>query len=79
MPRRVRDRRPHLFRRVARFVRAFFSSGPLSDVWEDGLDGGVGTREPRRPIRPSLSGAVALEAPPAERRDVRAIGEDDGR
>ena len=79
MPRRVGDRRPHLFRRVARFVRALFSSGPASDAWEDGLDGGVGMREPRKPIRPSLSGAVALDAPPAERRDVRAVGEDSDR
>jgi hypothetical protein len=36
----------------------------------------VGTREPRRPLRPTLSGAVALEPPPDDRRDVRAIGAD---
>ncbi len=60
-------------------MRALFSSGPARDVWEDGLDGGVDVREPRRPLRPTLSGAVALEAPPSERRDVRAVGEDPDR
>jgi hypothetical protein len=26
-------------------------------------DGGVGVREPRRPLKPSLSGAIAVEPP----------------
>jgi hypothetical protein len=62
--------------RIARFVRALFSSGPPRDEWDDLRGGGLGVREPRRPLRPSMSGAVALEAPPAERTDVRAIGGD---
>jgi hypothetical protein len=67
-------RRPNLFRRAARFVRQLFSSGPPEPEIDD--EGGLGVREPRRPVRPSSSGAVALELPPEEKRDVRAIGED---
>ena len=82
MPRRVMDRgsRPGLFRRVARFLRSLFSSGP-SDAWDGEGEGagGLGVREPRRPLHPALSGAVALEAPPDEVRDVWAVGENDGR
>jgi hypothetical protein len=70
-------RRRGLAKRFAGFVRALFSSGPRADD-SDEAEGGLGVREPRRPLRPSLSGAVALEAPPDERRDVRAVGEDDG-
>ena len=62
--------------RFTRFVRALFSSGGAQDLPPDELEGGVGVREPRRPVRPSSAGAVALEPPPTERRDVRAIGED---
>jgi hypothetical protein len=36
----------------------------------------VGVREPRRPLRPTTSGGVALEIPPEEKTDVRAIGEE---
>jgi hypothetical protein len=36
----------------------------------------VGVREPRRPLRPTTSGSVALEIPPEEKTDVRAIGEE---
>jgi hypothetical protein len=68
-------RRPNVFTRIARRVRQLFSSGPPpADV--DELEGGVGVREPRRPHRPSQSGAVALGPPPTEKRDVRAIGEE---
>ena len=81
MPRRVTDRgsRPGLFKRVSRFVKSLFSSGP-GDEWDGESEaGGLGVREPRRPLHPSLSGAVALEAPPDEVRDVWAVGENDGR
>ena len=70
-------RRPNVFVRVARFVRQVFSSGPSrDDPGAEPDEGGVGMREPRRPLRPTQSGAVALEIPPEEKRDVRAIGED---
>jgi hypothetical protein len=79
-----RERRPHrratVRDRIARFVKAIFSSrssrwGPDDPRWDE-PSGGIGTREPRRPLRPNLSGTVALEAPPDERRDVRAVGGD---
>jgi hypothetical protein len=65
------DRRRSVRDRVARFVKAIFSgrsSGwdPDDPRWDDPA-GGIGVREPRRPIRPTLSGAVALEEPPTER------------
>jgi len=47
---------------VARFVRALFGGGSSRDGWSE-LDGGVGVREPRRPLVPSLSGAAALDLP----------------
>ena len=73
----VGEGRPSVFTRIARRVRQLFSSGPPSQGLEDDeFEGGVGVREPRRPRRPSQSGAVALEVPPEEKRDVRAIGED---
>jgi hypothetical protein len=73
MPRRARPSWRHRF---ARFVRALFSSGGAPELPPDELEGGVGVREPRRPLRPTLGGGVALEIPPEEKRDVRAIGED---
>jgi len=79
IPRRVADRRsrPRLFKRVARFVRSLFSTRPADEWGEDGESaGGLGVREPRRPLHPALSGAVALEAPADEARDVWAVGED---
>jgi hypothetical protein len=56
-------------------VRALFSSRTSGDDPPD-AEGGLGVREPRRPLAPTLSGAVTLEPPPTETRDVRAIGED---
>jgi hypothetical protein len=73
---RRQKRRESILARVARFVRSVFSSPPPDADDPRGLTGGVGMREPRRPIRPTSSGAVALEAPPEERRDVRAVGDD---
>jgi hypothetical protein len=64
-----------LVRRAARFVKQLFSSGP-DDPRLDPPVGGVGVRELRRPVRPSSSGAVALEPPPGETRDVWAVGEE---
>jgi hypothetical protein len=69
-------RREGFFRRAKSFVRALFSSGP-DEPWLDPPAGGLGVREPRRPLRPTLSGTAVLEAPPEERRDVRAVGDDD--
>jgi hypothetical protein len=74
-PRRER-RRARFFRRAKRFVRALFSSGS-EEPWLDPPAGGVGVREPRRPLRPMLSGTAVLEAPPEERRDVWAVGDED--
>ena len=68
-----------MVRRFARFLRSLFSSTPPDADDPRGLTGGVGVREPRRPLRPSSSGAVALEAPPDETRDVWAVGDDDER
>jgi hypothetical protein len=79
MPRRVTShRRPTVRERLARFVRALFSSDRPSqeNEWPDQPPGGIGVREPRRPLRPTTSGGVALEIPPEEKTDVRAIGEE---
>jgi hypothetical protein len=65
--------------RVIQRIREFFSSLPpfRSNLESsDDVEGGLGVREPRRPIRPSLSGAVALDAPSDEKRDVWAVGYD---
>ena len=80
-PRRHTGRRRSVFTRFARFVRELFSSGrgPSGGSWDDDLEGGLGVREPRRPHGPTLSGAVVLETPPTESRDVWAVGEDDSR
>jgi hypothetical protein len=50
-----------LRKRIARFVRALFGSPP--DRWDDDAEGGVGVREPRRPLAPSLTGAATLDLP----------------
>jgi hypothetical protein len=47
-----------------RSIRALFGGGDSwRDAWNDDADGGVGVREPRRPLAPSLTGAAALELP----------------
>lgn len=78
---RKRERR-QLRRQAARavaFVRELFSTTPPPDPADDppGYVGGLGVREPRRPLRPSSSGAVALEIPPEDVRDVWVVGEED--
>jgi hypothetical protein len=65
-----------MIKRFARFVRSLFSSPPPDADDPRAYSGGVGVREPRRPVRPSSSGAVALELPPTERTDVWAVGDD---
>ena len=75
---RRQRRRASVRDRIARFFRAIFSGGssgwaPDDPRWDEPA-GGIGTREPRRPLRPTLSGAVALEAQPDERRDTWAVG-----
>jgi hypothetical protein len=64
---RGRSKRRHTRRslreRVMRFVRALFGSGPWVDPGDE-LNGGLGVREPRSPLAPSLAGAIALEPPP---------------
>jgi hypothetical protein len=56
-------------KRIARFVRALFGGGSARDAWDDESEGGVGVREPRRPLTPSLTGAAALELPPDDGDD----------
>jgi hypothetical protein len=78
-PERKPSRKRSLRDRIVRFLKALFSSGPRwapDDPRWDRPEGGVGVREPRRPLLPSLSGAVALEPPPDDRRDVWAVGRD---
>ena len=72
---RIRRRLRSVPRRIARFVHALFGGGSTGDSSE-GQSGGMGVREPRRPLTPSLSGAVALEIPIDETRDVRAVADE---
>jgi hypothetical protein len=74
---RRQQRRLSSRERFVRFVRALFSSEPRGDDAFGHPAGGLGVREPRRPLRPNRSGAVALEAPPDERRDTWAVDEED--
>jgi hypothetical protein len=68
-PRRGRRIR-NLPKRIARFVRAIFGGGSSTGGWDESSDaeGGVGVREPRRPLTPSLTGAAALDLPADEAR-----------
>jgi hypothetical protein len=49
-------------------VRALFGGGSSRGAWGDETEGGVGVREPRRPLTPSLTGAAALDLPEDEPR-----------
>src|SRR5262249_6316923 len=53
-------------KRIARLVRALFGGGSAREGWSDDAEGGVGVREPRRPLTPSLTGAAALDLPEDE-------------
>jgi hypothetical protein len=66
MPRR--PRRPLGFRkRVAAFVRKLFGGSGSSWLDDPGeAEGGIGVREPRRPLAPTLSGAAEVELPDDE-------------
>ena len=59
---RYPDRVRRLRRRISRFVRALFGGGG-GTAGRDDVDGGVGVREPRRPLAPTLTGAAALDLP----------------
>jgi hypothetical protein len=61
-PRPRRHRLRSLPKRIARFVRALFGGRGSGSNWDD-AEGGVGVREPRRPLSPTLSGAAAVELP----------------
>lgn len=78
MHRRARrdKRRLSVRERIVRFVRALFSSGSYDEPFDPPV-GGVGVREPRRPLHPTLSGTAMLEAPPQEMRDVWAVADED--
>jgi hypothetical protein len=74
---RIRRRLRGIPRRIARLVHALFGDGSAGgSSSSEGRSGGTGVREPRRPLTPSLSGAVALEIPIDETRDVRAVGDE---
>jgi hypothetical protein len=63
MHRQPRPRRLRRFAgRVVRSVRALFGGGDWRVAWDD-TEGGVGVREPRRPLAPTLAGGAALELP----------------
>jgi hypothetical protein len=49
-------------------VRALFGGGSSPGAWDDEAEGGVGVREPRRPLTPNLTGAAALDLPEDEPR-----------
>jgi hypothetical protein len=66
-----------MVKRFAQFLRSLFSSPPPDADDPRGFSGGVGVREPRKPMGPTSSGSVALEPPPTEARDVWAVGEHD--
>jgi hypothetical protein len=53
-------------KRIARFVRALFGGGAAPEWPKDDAEGGVGVREPRRPLAPTLSGGAALDLPSDE-------------
>ena len=52
------------FAGASRDSSAHSSEARLSgEGWDDEADGGLGVREPRRPLQPSLTGAAALDLP----------------
>ena len=53
-------------------MHALFGGGATEEGrgWAD-AEGGVGVREPRRPLTPSLTGGATLDLPPDESDDSR--------
>jgi hypothetical protein len=73
---RRHERRSSLRERFARLAKQLFGGTPDFPPGEWGRPaGGVGVREPLHPRRPTLSGAVSLDEPPPELRDVRAVAD----
>ena len=59
-------------KRMTRFVHALFGGGATEEGWGGAdAEGGLGVREPRRPLTPSLSGGAALDLPTDESNDSR--------
>lgn len=56
-------------KRIARSVRALFGSSGSAE-WPEETEGGVGVREPRRPLAPTLTGAAALDLPTEDGDDL---------
>ena len=58
--------------RITRFVHALFGGGATEEGWGSAdAEGGVGVREPRRPLTPSLKGGATLDLPTNETNDSR--------
>ena len=58
--------------RITRFVHALFGGGATEEGWGyDDAEGGVGVREPRRPLTPTLTGGATLDLPTDESNDSR--------
>ena len=80
--RRKRLRKRHEAKRARTRVldavlELFSGNSPTSpDIGPPDLEGGPGVREPRRPLHPSLAGGVPLDLPPADTRDIWAVGDE---
>jgi hypothetical protein len=75
---RRQHRRASVRERILGLARELFGGTrdwPADDPRWDHPAGGVGVREALRPRLPTLSGAVALDEPPPEMRDTRAVAE----
>ena len=57
--------------RITRFVHALFGGSATEEGWGSADEGGVGVREPRRPLVPSLTGGATLDLPTDESDDSR--------
>ena len=58
--------------RITRFVNTLFGGGGTEEGWGwADAEGGVGVREPRRPLTPSLKGGATLDLPTDETSDSR--------
>ena len=53
-------------------MHALFGGGATEEGWGSAdAEGGVGVREPRRPLTPSLTGGATLDLPTDESNDSR--------